>query len=44
MSDSARGCVSPLIQGDAEVVKTRAVGIKTFVVYPKNSYELRSEV
>src|SRR5580692_8293415 len=44
MSEIAVTCLPPLLKGDAEVIKSRPVGIETLVVCPENSDELRRVV
>jgi hypothetical protein len=44
MADGAGRCVAPLLNRDAEVFETRAIGIKTLTVGPKNGNELWREV
>jgi hypothetical protein len=44
MCDAGGPCVPPLIKSDAEIIKTRPVGIKTLAACAENSYELWYEV
>src|SRR5580692_5215662 len=44
MSEIAVTCLPPLLKGDAEVIKSRPVGIETLIVCPENSDELWREV
>ena len=44
MTYQAGGCVAPLLQSEAKVIKCGAVDKKTLAARSENSYELRGEI